>query len=128
MNNEWNRIAPTTFLYEHDLKDASNLDTVSEKLRNFYFGHKEINEDSRKELTDIYSDVYFNYGAQKTAKIIAKHGGKVFTYVFRFKGDHTVLKSWFGVEDLRKLIINEISTCGYFFHCNYIANYCLIIL
>lgn len=79
LNTEWDTLAPIMLMYK-DVADDPKL--VSRKIRDFYFGDKEINEDTRLELAQIWTDIFFIAYAQGEAKTLCK---QLPVYFYAFK-------------------------------------------
>lgn len=108
MNENWNYVAPITFLY-----DASNYpdlsedtrDQISRQIRGFYFGQDKIGPERSTNLTNVYSDRHFNHGVTKTAILQAKYS-PVYPYIFTYMGEYTYLQLYFG-----NIISEPIGVC-----------------
>lgn len=50
LNKDFNQIAPVSLFYKHNFK---NVGEISEKIRNFYFGNKRIDNSTRYDVIDV---------------------------------------------------------------------------
>lgn len=57
---------------------------MSEKMKKFYFGDKGVSSETRKGLTDIYSDNMFTYCTQKAVLETASRGTKNPVYLYQY--------------------------------------------
>lgn len=81
-----------------NLTTVQQLD-VSNKIREFYFGNREISEETRQQLTNMYSDRLFNHGVRACALLMAEHV-PVFTYQFAHnRGDYSIMKLY-GIDKI----------------------------
>ncbi|CAH1398134.1 unnamed protein product [Nezara viridula] len=82
-NDNFEKVAPITFLY---VASASNPDEVTRKIKQYYFGNKEITAADWQNVTHAYSDSWFYAGILETAN---KHTGDVYFYYFDYIGEYT---------------------------------------
>ncbi|XP_056638295.1 juvenile hormone esterase-like [Diorhabda sublineata] len=89
MNNDFDRIAPISFLYERNT-DFSKY--VSKNLRKFYFQDKKIVKSQEQALKDLYEDSIVGFQAHRAAKLIAQYNTKpVYYYRFSYRGSYSHL-------------------------------------
>lgn len=58
-----------------------------------------MGEETRQQLTNVYSDRLFNHGVRKCAVLMAEH---IPVYVYQFahnRGDYSIVK-WFGIDKI----------------------------
>lgn len=101
LNEDWKNVLPISLQFDKlytNLTAEQQLD-VSIKIRKFYFDDRTIAEDSRQQLTNVYSDRLFNQGVSKCALLMAAHV-PVYTYQFAHnRGDYSILK-WLGIDKI----------------------------
>lgn len=88
---DWHRIAPVTFMYK---ETALEPDAISNQIKAYYFGTKDIGNDTATNLTNLYSDRYFNHGIRTSALLHAKTNEAVpiYLYMFTYKGQQSHTK------------------------------------
>ncbi|CAG7822154.1 unnamed protein product [Allacma fusca] len=94
LKKNWHRIFPITLQFNEVYYNFTPVAQaiMADKIHKFYFGNKPIDTSSRKELTDLFSDRFFNHGI-KQALLLASNFTKVFPYIFTHnRGDYTLLK------------------------------------
>lgn len=87
-------------VYQHDLESLYLriwiffLQAVSNQIRAYYFGSKEIGKDTAVNLTNLYSDRWFNHATRTAAILHAKKNEAVpvYLYLFSYKGRESHLK------------------------------------
>jgi len=99
MNQNWTHVAPITFYYDDDYSEHLSpirRKKISQAVRTFYFGDRQVNHDSSADLTHLYSDRLFIHGVVKTARYHSKFA-PVYPYVFKYKPEDgfTYLKIYF---------------------------------
>jgi hypothetical protein len=79
LNENWNKIAPLTFMFEGNIP-KSKWNDASEEIRTFYFGSKngELNVD---DLEILYTDRLFLHGTRTAVLHLAKET-TVYPYIF----------------------------------------------
>lgn len=101
LNEDWKNVLPITLEYD-ELYTKLTVDeqlAVSQKIRKFYFQDRNISEETRQELTNVYSDRLFNHGVSKNALLMAAH---VPVYIYQFahnRGDYSIVK-FFGIDKI----------------------------
>lgn len=91
INVDWHRIAPTTFWYA---ETALEPDAVSNQVKAYYFGTKEIDNATASDLEHLYSDRYFNHGIRTSALIHVRkyEASPVYLYLLTYKGTQSHTK------------------------------------
>lgn len=82
LSTNWTLVAPVAFMYDRN-------DTISQKIRQFYFGDTDepFTSKSFEKLGQIFSDSYLTYGVIRAAKLIAaKNTAPVYLYQFNYEG------------------------------------------
>ncbi|CAG7787108.1 unnamed protein product [Allacma fusca] len=93
VNNDWHRIAPISLTYyDDDSVSQQELNLISDSIKSYYFKDQPISENTRQQLTNLYSDRYFVHGVRTTALIQAKHLVPVYIYMFAYKGSFSFLQ------------------------------------
>lgn len=107
---DWHRIAPTTFLFK---ETALEPDAVSNQIRAYYFGTKDVGNDTYQELEHLYSDRYFNHGIRTSAlmHVRTNEAIPVYLYLFSYKGAESHTK-FAGISDIigKLFYINSFSS------------------
>ena len=75
INNEWNDVAPLFFNF-NDTQDHS----YSKALRDVYFGTRRIDNDTRWELVNLFSDVQWVHPVKSAVDYFARNGGEAYYY------------------------------------------------
>jgi len=94
LDKKWNEVAPTLFIYKDTAADEK--DTVSQKIRESYFGDKAISEETFPELTNVFMDRFMGFGIVVMSQLYSKHA-PVYLYLFAHKPETTGLK-YLGVD------------------------------
>lgn len=94
MNEDWNTVAPITLLYDHHAPPEQLVD-ISRRIRGYYFGGGTIGRETFKNLTNLYSDRYFNHGVKKAALLMAKWT-PVYPFILGFQGEWSILNLYYG--------------------------------
>ncbi|XP_075986140.1 carboxylic ester hydrolase-like [Anticarsia gemmatalis] len=70
MNDEWDRIAPISFMLPKE-----NATAAARRLREAYLNNKKLehNEDSRKGLANLYRDSIIGIGVHRLANLMSRH-------------------------------------------------------
>ncbi|XP_046396536.1 juvenile hormone esterase-like [Ischnura elegans] len=83
LSQNFERLAPILFYYERDTPSSQRK---SRKLHGFYFPEG-ITKDSLQEITDLYTDGAFLYGADTSVKMISSVSrSPVYYYQFVYRG------------------------------------------
>ncbi|CAG7829147.1 unnamed protein product [Allacma fusca] len=96
MNQHWNAVAPTLFYYDTWNITSAEKDTISNKIRKFYFGDKPIGGTTRQNLTNLYSDRLFVQGIFDTVELHSNFA-PVYPYVMSFKGGKSSVGSHYQI-------------------------------
>ena len=97
LNENWNTIAPITFMYEN-LFSNEDLNSVSEKVKTFYFDGKPVSQLTFQNLTNLYSDVVFVNGIINDVLLLAKEVD-TYLYILKFIGEFSC-SSYFGTTEI----------------------------
>ncbi|KAF2902649.1 hypothetical protein ILUMI_03534 [Ignelater luminosus] len=83
LNKNFDKLAPIIFMYE----DNPKKDEVSKKIRNYYFGDKNIDDSTKGELTNLFTDSWFLFPQVVAAQLHAKYTSHpVYFYIFGIQG------------------------------------------
>lgn len=86
LNDEFANIAPITLLY-HETCPESVHKKVAEKIRAFYFGDHAIDNSTRSDVVDMYSDAWFGAAAHKSVQeYLATQSSPIYYYYFAYRG------------------------------------------
>ncbi|CAL7939259.1 unnamed protein product [Xylocopa violacea] len=84
MNDNWNRIAPISFMYE---RGTSRSEYISKELRKFYFDNQRISPATDVGLARIYADSVVIFPSYRVAKLIAENSkAPLYLYKFTYQG------------------------------------------
>ncbi|KAF5307860.1 hypothetical protein FQR65_LT06592 [Abscondita terminalis] len=62
------------------------------KIKKYYFKDYTINESTKKELTNLYTDAWFLEGLQLSNELLTKHSKKpVYNYLFGYRGSESYI-------------------------------------
>ncbi|XP_060523214.1 uncharacterized protein LOC132700111 [Cylas formicarius] len=87
LNEEWERIAPTAFIYERDTRFSNE---VSAGLKSFYFRNKTIDRSLFDSLGLVYADSVIGFGVNRAIKLISSKNDKgSYYYKFSYKGRYS---------------------------------------
>ncbi|CAB3225667.1 unnamed protein product [Arctia plantaginis] len=78
MNNEWERIAPISFLLPKE-----NSETAVRRLRESYFNNKKLenNTESLEGLQNLYRDSIIGFGVHRLANLMCRHSKQPVYYL-----------------------------------------------
>ncbi|KAF7996665.1 hypothetical protein HCN44_002311 [Aphidius gifuensis] len=96
LNTKWNDIAQHTLFYD-DLFNEKSRVNVTSRIRKFYFDNKPIDSTTLLNVTNLYSDVWFNNGNRQAIRDLLRKN-IIFQYRFAYKGSSS-LSSIFAVGD-----------------------------
>ncbi|XP_066593320.1 carboxylic ester hydrolase [Prorops nasuta] len=86
LNDEFTEIAPISLLYKETCP-AHLLDDVTKKIREFYFGDRDIDTSTKFSTINMYSDAWFTHGASRTIRDYFKQmSSPLYYYYFAYKG------------------------------------------
>ncbi|XP_014603712.1 PREDICTED: venom carboxylesterase-6 [Polistes canadensis] len=86
MNDEFANIAPVTLLHGETCPDYLH-DKISLAIREFYFQGNPIDNSTRMQVVDMYSDAWFNHGARTAIRDYFKtQSSPIYFYYFAYKG------------------------------------------
>ncbi|XP_033329533.2 uncharacterized protein LOC117222127 [Megalopta genalis] len=90
MNDNFDRIAPISFMYE---RGTNRSKYISDQLRSFYFRGKPIDSESRNGLAELYADSVIIFSMHRGAKLVAENSKKpVYFYEFAFQGRYSFVR------------------------------------
>lgn len=90
MNDNFDRIAPISFMYERGT-NRSKYD--SDQLRQFYFHGKPIDSNNRNGLAELYADSVIIFPMHRGAKLFAENSMKpVYFYEFAYQGRYSFVR------------------------------------
>jgi len=87
LNKDWETIAPKLFLFE---KTSSDPKATAKRIRDFYFGDKEVSFENKEILINLVTDRFFFCPARYSAKQYLKHA-PVYLYWFDHKPENNIL-------------------------------------
>ncbi|XP_057318500.1 venom carboxylesterase-6-like [Microplitis mediator] len=86
LDENFTELAAVTLMYQHTCPKKSHKD-VAKKIRKFYFGNKPIDENTKFEVIDMYSDAWFNVGADMAVRDhLNTLSSPVYYYYLTYKG------------------------------------------
>lgn len=82
-----------------NITDQGRLKAIGESIQKFYFGDKAVSAATTMELTNLISDVFFEFSSVATAKIMnSRLTSPIYQYLFDFEATLGVMKSLFDIE------------------------------
>ncbi|CAG7726186.1 unnamed protein product [Allacma fusca] len=99
LNANWYDLAPNVFLYNHINMSTEERNTISDKIKEFYFQGKPIGPETAQGLIDSNSDRYFNYGSWEEATLHSKFAPS-YHYTLMFKGNYSLATALFNLPNL----------------------------
>ncbi|ODN01905.1 Venom carboxylesterase-6 [Orchesella cincta] len=114
LSQDWHRIAPVTFMYK---ETALEPDAVSNQIKAYYFGTKDVGNETASNLTNLYSDRYFNHGIRSSAlmHVQTNEAIPVYLYMFSYRGTQSHTK-YADISDI--LGVSEGDELQYLFNTN----------
>lgn len=92
LNDQFEEIAPITLLYE-DTCPKKLRPQVTKKIREFYLGDRAIDNSTRFNLIDMYSDAWFIHAAQTSVRhYLRTQSSPVYYYYFAYRGSASFSK------------------------------------
>lgn len=99
LDENWHKIAPFLLDYNHTVP-RQMMASVSEKIRQFYFGNGEISAKLRREFIEMLGDRFFVADTEKAVRLQASASKSyVFLYKFGYRGRHSKAFSLCGCSD-----------------------------
>ncbi|XP_034181508.2 uncharacterized protein LOC117604963 [Osmia lignaria lignaria] len=87
LNDNWNRIAPISFMYERDTPRSAY---ITKELRRFYFNNESIDPAHNDGLAHIYTDSVIIFPMYRGAKLIAENSREpVYFYESSYQGRYS---------------------------------------
>ncbi|XP_031345688.1 venom carboxylesterase-6-like [Photinus pyralis] len=91
LNEDFEDTVSTIFYYEN----LTTIQNVSKEIRKFYVQDKPFDHNTKADLTDIGTDVFFYYPARATIELHAKYSTQpVYFYLFGYRGSYTHLSDY----------------------------------
>ncbi|XP_043270961.1 venom carboxylesterase-6-like [Venturia canescens] len=92
LDKKFMELAPTTLLYE-DTCPGKLKDDITKKIRQFYLGDKKIDESTRSNLIDLYTDAWFYIAADNAVRDhLEALSSPVYYYYFAYRGSSSFSK------------------------------------
>ncbi|KAF2902653.1 hypothetical protein ILUMI_03538 [Ignelater luminosus] len=89
LNRDFDRLAPMVFLYDNNPKK----DEITKKIRKFYFGSKDIDNSTKTELTNLFTDSWFLLPLYAAVQLHTKYTNHpVYYYIFGIHGSESYSK------------------------------------
>ncbi|XP_043262699.1 venom carboxylesterase-6-like [Colletes gigas] len=86
LNDDFVNIAPVTLLFGQTCPKAE-VTQVASKIREFYFGKAPIDNSTRFNLIDMYSDAWFTHAAHTSVRdYLEKQSSPVYYYYLAYRG------------------------------------------
>ncbi|KAI7815485.1 carboxylesterase, partial [Rhyzopertha dominica] len=84
LNDDFDKIAPITLFYGRTSED---VEYITKKVREYYFGDRQIDNSTKDEVTKMYTDNWFLLGAHEAIKLHLKYGNQpIYYYLFGYRG------------------------------------------
>ncbi|ODM91452.1 Venom carboxylesterase-6 [Orchesella cincta] len=91
----------TVFWWNHQKlfceREILTRDSISSEIRESYFDRFEIDEFTWQSFRDLFTDRYWLEPLETSIRLQSQHS-RVFPYVFRFFGDHSLVHKIYGVS------------------------------
>ncbi|KAG5884814.1 hypothetical protein JTB14_012022 [Gonioctena quinquepunctata] len=89
MTNDFERIAPISFLYERNTERSRK---ISRAIKKFYLNDKPVVKTQLENLSRLYTDAIMGFQSNRAAKLFSKYGtSPVYYYCFTFQGRYSHL-------------------------------------
>jgi len=98
LNDKWEELGPKTLFFSESAKDPQ---LTTKKIRDFYFGDKEISFETREQLLNLYTDRYFAGPTRFAGRKLSKHL-PVYLYYFTHKPKVSALDVFGFPEELHE--------------------------
>ncbi|XP_043523966.1 venom carboxylesterase-6-like [Frieseomelitta varia] len=86
LDKDFLNIAPITLLFEQTCPEGE-MKRVTSEIRKFYFGESPIDNSTRFNLVDMYSDAWFTYAAHTAIRdYFEKQSSPIYYYYFAYRG------------------------------------------
>ncbi|XP_012252139.2 venom carboxylesterase-6-like [Athalia rosae] len=87
LDDDFQKIAPVTLLYDNYCTEDHRSE-VTKRIREFYFGDSPIDNSTKWNLIDLYSDAWFNVAADNAIRdFFDFQSSPVFYYYFAYQGE-----------------------------------------
>ncbi|XP_046742019.1 venom carboxylesterase-6-like [Diprion similis] len=98
LDKDFEKWAPTTLMYQHHCPKEHHSE-VAKRIREFYLGDLPIDNSTRYNIIDMYSDAWFNVAADNAVRdYLDTMASPIFYYYFAYRGDVS-FSSIFGDPD-----------------------------
>ncbi|EFA11999.1 esterase 6 precursor [Tribolium castaneum] len=89
LDERWNDLVPHLLDYNYTV-ERTKMDEVSQKIRKYYLGNKQVTKSTYMDFIPVVSDRIFVIGIQKTARWqAAVTKSPIYSYVFSYRGAHS---------------------------------------
>ncbi|XP_032678420.1 venom carboxylesterase-6-like isoform X2 [Odontomachus brunneus] len=86
LNDEFKTIIPISLLFDERCPKSMH-DEITRKIRKFYFGDRAVDESTRHELIDLYSDAWFTHAAYTSVQdYLHTQSSPTYFYYFAYRG------------------------------------------
>ncbi|KAG7212180.1 hypothetical protein KM043_012520 [Ampulex compressa] len=86
LDEEFMNIAPMSLMYDDTCPEPIRSE-VTKKIKEFYFGNRAIDDSTRFDVIDMYSDAWFNHGARASIRdFLNAQSSPIYYYHFAYKG------------------------------------------
>ncbi|KAF2902810.1 hypothetical protein ILUMI_03375 [Ignelater luminosus] len=87
IDRDFNRVIQISLQYGNN---NAKKEKISKELRQFYFGSKKIDNTTKSELTNLYTDIIFLMPADVSVRLHLKYNTQpVYYYLFGYRGSET---------------------------------------
>lgn len=92
LDDNFEKIAPVSLLYDETVDQDAKAE-VSRKIRKFYFGDRPIDNATRFDVIDMYSDAWFNHAADTSVRrYLETQSSPLYYYYFAYRGSSSFSK------------------------------------
>ncbi|XP_054276330.1 venom carboxylesterase-6-like [Macrosteles quadrilineatus] len=90
LNDNWNQIVPHILDFNFTIPSA-DINSVSDKIRQFYFKGDQVSIQNRNKLVELIGDRLFNVDMEKASRLQAEvNQSPVYFYEFAYQGKYSI--------------------------------------
>ncbi|XP_026808622.1 esterase E4-like [Rhopalosiphum maidis] len=92
LNDNWDEYLPHLLDYNYTISNEKLRTKISQDIKKFYFGDKNISKETLSNLVEMFSDRMFGYAISKAAQhISAKNTAPVYFHEFGYSGNYSII-------------------------------------
>ncbi|KAK5646892.1 hypothetical protein RI129_005356 [Pyrocoelia pectoralis] len=90
-NDDFENVVPPLLSYN----TLASRKMISRKIKKFYFQDRPIDNDTKSDLTDMFTDAYFYYPQRATIELHSRYSAQpLYFYIFGYRGSFTYLQDY----------------------------------